>query len=314
MASIPETLRCTTCSKEFSNDEDLTKHLSSPRRCPCSDCSFAKSSCFTTDEDLYRHMQQYHRHMICTFCKKTFNTPAAKQRHDMTGSLLFPESPLKDFCLWQAMEADHEERSQRAKTLCDDCCTNYDSHEEFSRHECHPQDRRKDTPLYECGICGLRDLTEYGLGAHRYWNHNESHHYNNETHFNGFGKRKQPKAKAPPKTPPEASAKPPPKASPKPAPQPPIKPKPSSAAMDLYVLLGVRPRSSPQAIERAVKKKRIECHPDKLKRNGMSDPELQAIDDWAKEVGGAAEVLLDPSKRAQYDKQRRNGLKASKAQ
>ncbi|KAI4222036.1 MAG: hypothetical protein L6R36_006458 [Xanthoria steineri] len=245
--------------------------------------------------------------MICTFCKKTFNTPAAKQRHDMTGSLMFPGSPLKDFCLWQAMEADHEERSQRAKTLCDDCCTNYDSHEEFLRHECHPKDRRTDTPLYECRMCGLRDLTAYGLSAHRYWNHNE-------TPSDGFGKRKQSKAKASPKTPPGASAKPPPKASPKPAPQPPIKPKASSAAPDLYALLGVNPRSSRQAIERAAKKKRIDCHPDKLKRNGMSDPELQAIDDWAKEVGGAAEVLLDPSKRAQYDKQRSNGLKRSKAQ
>ncbi|KAI4103628.1 MAG: hypothetical protein LQ339_004157 [Xanthoria mediterranea] len=243
--------------------------------------------------------------MICTFCTKTFNTPAAKQRHDMTGSLMFPESPLKDFCLWQAMEADHKERSQRAKTLCDDCCTNYDTHEEFLRHECHPKDRRTDTPLYECGICGLRDLTAYGLGAHKYWNHNE-------TPSDGFGKRKQPKAKAPPKTPPGASAKPPPKASRKPAPHPPIKPKTSPAAIDLYALLGVKPSSSPQEIEKAAKKKRIDCHPDKLKRKEMSELELRAIDDWAKEVGGAAEVLLDPSKRAQYDRQRSKGLNGSK--
>lgn len=303
MAPIPKILRCTTCSQEFPNEGELTEHTSSSRsRCPCSECIFAKWFCFTND-DLYLHMEIYHEHMVCTFCRKTFETPADKRRHDLTGSFKCATCPHIDFCCREAVEAHHRGSWHHATTLCKDCCTNYDSFEELLRHQCHPVDRRTEIPRYECGICGLRDLTAYGLGAHRYWNHGWSYRDNERT---------PPTAKAPPKTPPKASTKPPPKASPKPPPKPPINPETSPAAMDLYAVLGVNPSSSPQDIEKAAKKRRIDCHPDKLKRMDMSNPELQAIDDWAKEVGGAAEVLLDPRKRVRYDWQRRNGLNGSK--
>ena len=47
-----------------------------------------------------------------------------------------------------------------------------------------------------------------------------------------------------------------------------------------------------------VKKMRIKVHPDILKRKnpGMSEKEKNAVDEHAKKVGGAAEVLLDPDK------------------
>lgn len=74
---------------------------------------------------------------------------------------------------------------------------------------------------------------------------------------------------------------------------------------DLYAILGVTPESSHEDIEKAAKKRRIECHPDRLKRNGMANVELELIDERAKEVGGAAEVLLHPRRRARYDRKRR---------
>ena len=74
-----------------------------------------------------------------------------------------------------------------------------------------------------------------------------------------------------------------------------------SATWLLYKLLGVNASSSHDEIERAAKKKRIETHPDKLKKPGMTKAELNRIDETAKEVGGAAEILLNPAKRSQYN-------------
>ncbi|KAL8723173.1 MAG: hypothetical protein Q9181_007338 [Wetmoreana brouardii] len=73
------------------------------------------------------------------------------------------------------------------------------------------------------------------------------------------------------------------------------------ASLDLYELFRVDPSSSQAEIEKAVKKKRIACHPDRLKEAGMSSAELRFIDEQAKLIGGAAEVLLDPKKRKLYD-------------
>ena len=39
----------------------------------------------------------------------------------------------------------------------------------------------------------------------------------------------------------------------------------------------------------------------------MSTAELQAIDDWAQRVGGAAEVLLDPDSRKRYNRRLQQG-------
>ncbi|KAL8664625.1 MAG: hypothetical protein Q9202_002895 [Teloschistes flavicans] len=96
------------------------------------------------------------------------------------------------------------------------------------------------------------------------------------------------------------------------SPRPEPKTKPSSmpngkkveAFVDFYGLLGVSPSCSQAEIEKAAKRKRIEVHPDRLIKEGMTPQELQAIDERAKMVGGAADTLLDPSKRRRYDAER----------
>ncbi|KAL8745206.1 MAG: hypothetical protein Q9190_002639 [Brigantiaea leucoxantha] len=115
--------------------------------------------------------------------------------------------------------------------------------------------------------------------------------------------QQQRQPRQPPPPPPNPNPKkqvpsPPPKAPPK-KPQPPRKPK------DLYDLLGITPRASHAQIEQAAKKRRIETHPDRLKRPGMSPDELAVIDALAKEVGGAADLLLDQRKRLRYDRELR---------
>ena len=47
-------------------------------------------------------------------------------------------------------------------------------------------------------------------------------------------------------------------------------------------------------IEKAAKKMRIASHPDKLKKSGMTEEELKAIDEQAAKVGQAAEILSNP--------------------
>lgn len=69
-----------------------------------------------------------------------------------------------------------------------------------------------------------------------------------------------------------------------------------------YAALGIPITSSAEEIEKAARQKRIETHPDRLKRKpGLSPQELEAIDTNAKNVGFAADVLGDPALRRQYD-------------
>ncbi|KAI4193800.1 MAG: hypothetical protein LQ350_008138 [Teloschistes chrysophthalmus] len=74
--------------------------------------------------------------------------------------------------------------------------------------------------------------------------------------------------------------------------------------VDFYALLGLSPSCSQAEIEKVVKRKRIQYHPDKLKKEGMTTEELQFIDEQAKLVGGAADVLADPIQRRRYDDKR----------
>lgn len=71
----------------------------------------------------------------------------------------------------------------------------------------------------------------------------------------------------------------------------------------LYQYLKVHPASSHDAIAEAARKRRIEVHPDRLKRPGMTQSEVKEIDERAKDVGYAADVLLDAAKRSKYDRE-----------
>ncbi|KAL8868918.1 MAG: hypothetical protein Q9174_004665 [Haloplaca sp. 1 TL-2023] len=75
--------------------------------------------------------------------------------------------------------------------------------------------------------------------------------------------------------------------------------------MDPYLILHLKPSASRAEIEKAVREMRIRYHPDKRKRAGMSSKEIDCIDEQAKLVGQAAEILLDPGKRSNYDSKSR---------
>ena len=69
------------------------------------------------------------------------------------------------------------------------------------------------------------------------------------------------------------------------------------------------PSCSQEDINKAAKRKRIESHPDKLKRKeGLSPKELAEIDSRAMDVGHAAETLSNPVLRCQYDSKLAMGM------
>ena len=99
-----------------------------------------------------------------------------------------------------------------------------------------------------------------------------------------------------------------PSPSPSPPPSPPPPPPPTEsqelAPPDIYAILKISPQSSLNDIKRVVKSRRIETHPDKRKRQVLSREEEDKIDEEAKLVGWAADIVLDQEKRQKYDEER----------
>ena len=73
---------------------------------------------------------------------------------------------------------------------------------------------------------------------------------------------------------------------------------------DHYLTLGISPLASAEEIKTAAKRKRVEVHPDRLKKEGMDESELAKIDAVAAKVGQAAEVLQNAEQKRKYDQQR----------
>ena len=77
---------------------------------------------------------------------------------------------------------------------------------------------------------------------------------------------------------------------------------PTEKLPDHYAILQVGPCATHEQIKSAAKRRRIEVHPDRLKKPGMSESEVAKIDKEAAEVGQAAEVLSNPTLRQEYDR------------
>ena len=120
----------------------------------------------------------------------------------------------------------------------------------------------------------------------------------------GKGAEQPPKSKPQPGADPDAGQAPKEDSKPKPKPKitevqvPELPP-------DHYATLGVRYGASQEVIAIAARAMRIKVHPDRLKRaEGLTPADLDAIDERAKRVGWAADVLCCVISREKYDRRR----------
>jgi len=91
----------------------------------------------------------------------------------------------------------------------------------------------------------------------------------------------------------------------KPKPSTTVKPSRPEAPIDVYAILGVSPDCSHEEAKKAARKCRIDAHPDKLKRVSMTTTTGNKIDDAAKLIGMAADIVLDPARRREHDEEMR---------
>ncbi len=85
---------------------------------------------------------------------------------------------------------------------------------------------------------------------------------------------------------------------------PPPPPPPATILPDYYKILGISSGASADEIKKAARTMRVTSHPDKLRKQGMSERELQKIDERAALVGQAADVLQDGDQKVVYDLKR----------
>ena len=73
---------------------------------------------------------------------------------------------------------------------------------------------------------------------------------------------------------------------------------------DHYATLKIPRNSTHKEILVAAKKRRIEVHPDNVKRHGggkMTEEDMESMEDEAKRVGWAADILCDEGLREKYE-------------
>ncbi|KAL8760980.1 MAG: hypothetical protein Q9184_002866 [Pyrenodesmia sp. 2 TL-2023] len=74
-----------------------------------------------------------------------------------------------------------------------------------------------------------------------------------------------------------------------------------TAPLNHYAILGLNRKASAKEVEVAGKNMRIQTHPDKLLKAGMSEEEMVKINARSARVGQAHELLKDPIQRSAYD-------------
>ncbi|KAL8792915.1 MAG: hypothetical protein Q9195_004492 [Heterodermia aff. obscurata] len=70
---------------------------------------------------------------------------------------------------------------------------------------------------------------------------------------------------------------------------------------DHYMLLGIARNASADDIKRAARLMRVLCHPDRFRRNDPTPEEIVQIEERAKNVGWAADILCNEETKKRYD-------------
>jgi DnaJ-domain-containing protein 1 len=85
---------------------------------------------------------------------------------------------------------------------------------------------------------------------------------------------------------------------------PPPRTEPPAARKTLYDLLEVSPNASPEVIKAAYRQLALKYHPDKQ----PDARSRQQAEERMKQINAAYDILSDPVRRAEYDRQLRQGI------
>ena len=301
--SNPEDLQCSKCDRRFKKAARCAIHVpwcTNDRK--CAQCPIDNTR-YPTDRALHRHWNIYHN-PGCSFCKAKISLQDRDQHERESHPIEyqareyqrqhFREFKKCSFCrvimFPQDIEKHERERHRSAfyerlrfceRERCSFCKKKfYPEDREDHERDSHP-DKFHD-PEYEpeyhirqkCSFCEARFF------PNARWKHER------DSHPQEFNDRENKRKRGSPSW--------------EPANEPASLP---STTPDHYKTLGVARDASAEEIERVAKMMRILCHPDRLKRNGPTPEEIIQIDEKAKNVGWAADVLCDEMSRQKYDQE-----------
>ena len=240
---------------------------------------------FTNSESRSKHLKSSLMHVMCTVCDDDHDFKTSRKLHSHCRSMHY--SVWCEICCETfACNADKKAHFEAMHFLCKPCKrwfpTSLERGEHYEISDKHVKDY--------CNICetifpDLRAHTADHLARRKprgYTEKSRTYSYRSNTRRDY---RSQDDPHTPPRETPSRSI-----------------PRPPSGGIH-YTTLGIDSSASHEQVVQAAKKRRIETHPDRLKRRlGLTTRELERIDEEAGTVGNAADILSSPALRAEYDK------------
>ena len=284
------------------NEEQLNTHFRQ-EHFPC--CSCNDQTVFTLQEDLLAHQRTAHGVFDCHFCypqQPRIIWPAPWRKH--MEQCYYPNPCTDDFHSATAHTIDYCDLCEETFLpqnrefhllwwhFCQDCArygTIFKMHHDGHASECSRHGPRWSKKEYD------ESRSTRANGRDQWQRRTQQDDLPGDYFWRGFENFKTSKTRAN-----EHKAPPPPPSSP---PPPPTRRPQEPAPLDIYTILNISPRSSPYEMKRAVRDRRIETHPDKRKRQGLAKEEGDELEEEAKLVGWAADILLDSEKRQEHDEQ-----------
>ena len=238
---------------------------------------------FSSAEEKYEHRLNSSRHFLCRLCHNDvdYKSVSGLERHYEHRH----ESLYCEFCAkvypTEAAKLNHMEANHCICNPCGQCFRNRALRE---RHWARSRTHYKEYCLYCKDI--FPDLLAHMRRFHPRRDEYRSERAHGKSRDHGHGSYREEHTRR-------------------------ENPQPSSSAQRTgvhYVTIGVEPSAHQDDILRAAKKRRIETHPDRLKRKpGLTERQKAKIDEEAAKVGHAADILSDPISRLQYDQDVRAG-------
>lgn len=324
----PQNFHCRTCFERFETWTERYQHEKLNHFL----CACCPQRTFDTFEAFTLHRKTQHSELWCDLCNRDLESRSLleihqKTQHSETWCNICHQS-LKSKGLLEI-----HKKSQHSETWCDFCNRDLESKDLLKIHKnsagCRRPRQAKKTSTSQwttwyCVDCKRQFKSQDGFRVHKEFIHRsrDARNSNNESKTKSSSSTWH---QAPGYCPDceadyitrerlqehinrrhnQRSAKPPPEPSWKPKQH--VPPLQHHIPQNFYDRLGISPYASQFEISKAARMKRIKTHPDKVKREGMTDIELAAIDTRAKAVGEAADVLGDERKRREYDRRLRDG-------